>query len=188
MTALTTVATILLVVPFPSTQGYFNLGDSLVMISGFLLGPVGGFIAGGTGSALADVLLGYTAFAPITFIAKGFEGMLVGFFSFRTARMMRLSGWDILGLILGSAAMLLGYLFGEMLLFSYAFEFALLELVTINSIQVISGSIATVIAGPLLRFYLRNFIYGPEDADSSEMWFDSESSAEPQDPDSESDN
>ncbi len=158
------------------------------MISGFLLGPVGGFIAGGTGSALADVLLGYTAFAPITFIAKGFEGMVVGYFSFRTARMARLSGWDILGLILGSAAMLLGYLFGEMLLFGYAFEVALLELVTINSIQVISGSIATVIAGPLLRFYLRDFIYGPEDAELSERWLDPESSAKPEEPEAESDN
>ena len=181
MTALTTVATVLLVVPFPSTQGYFNLGDTLVMISGFLLGPMGGFIAGGTGSALADVFLGWTAYAPITFIAKGFEGMLVGFFSLRTARAARISGWDILGLIFGSAAMLLGYLFGEMLLFGYAFEVALLELITINSIQVISGSIATVIAGPLLRFYLKDFLYGPEDTDlASQMEFESESSTENQ--------
>ncbi|MHA2313530.1 MAG: ECF transporter S component [Candidatus Thorarchaeota archaeon] len=179
MTALTTVATILLVIPFPSTQGFFNLGDSLVMISGFLLGPIGGFIAGGTGSALADVLLGYTAFAPITFIAKGFEGMLVGYFSFRTARMARFSGWDILGLIFGSAAMLLGYLFGEMLLFGFTFEVALLELITINSIQVIMGSIATVLVGPLLRVYLRDFLYTPEDSDL-QMEFESETSEENQ--------
>jgi uncharacterized membrane protein len=181
MTALTTVATIVLVVPFVFTHGYFNLGDTFVMISGFLLGPVGGFIAGGTGSALADVLLGYTAFAPITFIAKGFEGMLVGFFSFRTARATRFSGWDILGLILGSVAMLLGYLIGEMLLFGYAFEVALLELITINSIQVISGSIATVFAGPLLRFYLRDFIYEPEDIDlTSQVELESQPSSENQ--------
>jgi hypothetical protein len=107
--------------------------------------------------------------------------MLVGFFSFRTSRSTRLGGWDILGLILGSAAMLLGYLFGEMLLFGYAFEVALLELITINSIQVISGSIATVFAGPLLRLYLRDYIYEPEDFDyASQAEFESQLSSENQ--------
>ncbi len=161
MTALTTVATVVLVAPFPYTGGYFNLGDSLVMISGFLLGPGGGFFAGGVGSALADVLLGFPGFAPITFFAKGFEGLIVGYLSFRTTRKKNISGWDILGLFLGSVAMLLGYLLGEMLVFGYTFEVALLELVTINSIQVTMGSIVTILVGPLLRTYLRDILYEP---------------------------
>jgi len=154
LTALTTVATAILVIPFPSTQGYFNLGDSLVMISGLLLGPIGGFFAGGVGSAFADVILGWPAYAPVTFLAKGFEGFFVGLLSMKTAKRARLSGWDIIGLVLGSAAMLIGYLLGEMFLLSYTFEVALGELITINSIQVIMGSIATVLAGPILRRYL----------------------------------
>ena len=85
-TALTTVATLLLVIPFPATSGYFNLGDSLVMISGLLLGPLGGFVAGGVGSALAD-MVGYPHFAPITFIVKGCEGLVVGLFSQQINRM-----------------------------------------------------------------------------------------------------
>jgi uncharacterized membrane protein len=161
MTALTTVATAVLVVPFPSTQGYFNLGDSLVMISGLLLGPVGGFFAGGVGSAMADVVLGFPGFAPITFIAKGFEGLVVGLLSFRTSRKRNISGWDMLGLLLGSVVMLLGYLLGEMFILGYPFEVAALELITINSIQVIMGSIATILVGPLLRVYLRDILYEP---------------------------
>ncbi|MFQ5833960.1 MAG: ECF transporter S component [Candidatus Thorarchaeota archaeon] len=161
LTALTTVATAVLVVPFPSTQGYFNLGDSLVMISGFLLGPAGGFFAGGVGSAMADLILGFPGFAPITFIAKGLEGLVVGFLSFRTMRKKTLSGWDILGLLLGSVAMLLGYLLGEMFMLGYTFEVAALELVTINSIQVTMGSIVTILIGPLLRVYLRDVLYEP---------------------------
>lgn len=147
--------------PFPSTQGYFNLGDSLVMISGFLLGPAGGFFAGGVGSAMADLILGFPGFAPITFIAKGLEGLVVGFLSFRTMRKKTLSGWDILGLLLGSVAMLLGYLLGEMFMLGYTFEVAALELVTINSIQVTMGSIVTILIGPLLRVYLRDVLYEP---------------------------
>ena len=154
LTALTTVATAILVIPFPSTQGYFNLGDSLVMISGLLLGPIGGFFAGGVGSAFADIILGWTAYAPVTFIAKGFEGFLVGLLSMKTTRGKRLSPWDIVGLLLGSIAMLMGYLLGEVFLLGYTFEAALAELITINSIQVIMGSIVTILVGPLLRRYL----------------------------------
>lgn len=154
LTALTTVATAILVIPFPSTQGYFNLGDSLVMLSGLLLGPIGGFFAGGVGSAFADVILGWPAYAPVTFLAKGFEGFLVGLFSMKTTKGTRLSIWDVIGLLLGSIAMLMGYLIGETLLLGYTFEAALAELITINSIQVIMGSIATILVGPLLRRYL----------------------------------
>jgi len=169
MTALTTIATAVLVVPFPYTHGYFNLGDSLVMISGLLLGPIGGFFAGGVGSAMADVVLGFPGFAPITFIAKGFEGLVVGLVSFRTAREKNLSWWDILALVLGSTVMLLGYLLGEMFILGYTFEVAVLELVTINSMQVIMGSIVTILVGPLLRVYLRDVLYEPPLSSSWEL-------------------
>jgi len=166
-TALTTVATVVFIVPFPSTQGYFNLGDTFVMLSGLLLGPVGGFIAGGAGSALGDAFLGFPAFAPITFVAKGFEGFFVGLLSSRTQIQNRVSRWDVIGLILGSLAMLMGYLLGEVLILGLALEVAVVELVTINSIQVIMGSIFTITVGPFSREYLRNYVY-PEDESTSE--------------------
>lgn len=154
-TALTTVATVVFIIPFPSTQGYFNLGDMFVMLSGLLLGPVGGFIAGGVGSAMGDVLLGFPAFMPITFLAKGFEGSLVGLLSARTPPTKRVGWWDFTGLVLGSIAMLMGYLLGEVLILGLAFGVALIELLTINSIQVIMGSIFTITIGPFVREYMR---------------------------------
>lgn len=155
-TALTTIATVVFIIPFPSTQGYFNLGDMFVMLSGLLLGPVGGFIAGGVGSALGDVLLGFPAFVPITLLAKGFEGFLVGLLSVRTLPTKRVGWWDIIGLVLGSIAMLMGYLLGEVLILGLAFGVAFIELLTINSIQVIMGSIFTITIGPFVREYLRH--------------------------------
>ncbi|MHA2116880.1 MAG: ECF transporter S component [Candidatus Thorarchaeota archaeon] len=154
-TALTTIATVVFIIPFPSTQGYFNLGDMFVMLSGLLLGPVGGFIAGGVGSALGDVLLGFPAFVPITLLAKGFEGFLVGLLSARTLPTKRVGWWDIIGLVLGSMAMLMGYLLGEVLILGLAFGVAIIELLTINSVQVIMGSIFTITIGPFVRDYLR---------------------------------
>ena len=150
-TALTTVATLILVIPFPATSGYFNLGDSLVMLSGLLLGPLGGFVAGGMGSALAD-MVGYPHFAPITLIVKGCEGLVVGLFSQQIKAASRIGGRDILGLILGAFVMLLGYFLAEAFLFGW--EVAFLELVCVNSIQVTVGIFVAISVGAVARKYL----------------------------------
>jgi uncharacterized membrane protein len=63
-TALVTAATMVLSVYFPLTRGYFNLGETMVYLSALVGGPFVGAFAGGVGSALADILLGYNAFAP----------------------------------------------------------------------------------------------------------------------------
>lgn len=168
LTALTMVATIILMVPFPTTAGYFNLGDVLVMISGFILGPLGGFIVGGGGSALADLIVA-PQYAPITFIAKGLEGMFVGLFSAKTFKETRIRILDIAGVILASSAMMLGYLLGEMFILEYSFGAALAELVTVNSIQVIIGSLVTLTIGPVIRSYLRDMTYGGEVLSESEI-------------------
>ncbi len=157
LTALTTVTTIMFTIPFPSTQGYFNLGDAFVMLSGLLLGPVGGFIAGGVGSATADLIVA-PMYAPLTFVTKGCEGMVMGLFSSRTRKKAQVSAWDLLGVILASIVMLLGYLLGEVLFLGYAWELAMLELITINSIQVIVGSIVTITVGPAARAFLRTVV------------------------------
>ena len=168
LTALTTVTTIMFTVPFPSTQGYFNLGDAFVMLSGFLLGPVGGFIAGGVGSATADLIVA-PVYAPLTFVTKGCEGMVVGWFGSRTRKKARISAWDLLGVILASVVMLLGYLLGEVLFLGYVWEAAMLELITINSIQVIVGSIVTITVGPAARAFLRTVVSEGPANDADEM-------------------
>ena len=168
LTALTTVTTIMFTVPFPSTQGYFNLGDAFVMLSGFLLGPVGGFIAGGVGSATADLMVA-PVYAPLTFLTKGCEGMVVGWFSSRTKKKSRISPWDVLGVVLASVVMLLGYLLGEVLFLGYVWEAAMLELITINSIQVVVGSIVTITVGPAARVFLRTVVSEAPVNDAGEM-------------------
>jgi uncharacterized membrane protein len=153
LTALTTVVTVVLVVPFPSTFGYFNLGDTLVMISGMILGPIGGFIAGGVGSAMGDVLVGYSYYAPITLIVKGSEGFVVGWFSRYAKRTVKVNLSDIVGLILGSIIMLYGYLISET--YFYGFEFALAEMIWVNLVQVTVGSVVALSIAPTLRNYLQ---------------------------------
>ena len=69
LAAFTCVATMLIQIPTP-TKGYVNLGDCLVNISAWLLGPAFGAAAAGIGSAMADILSGYTIYAPATLVIK----------------------------------------------------------------------------------------------------------------------
>lgn len=81
LAALTCVATVIINIPSP-LKGYLNLGDCVVLLSGWLLTPVYGFLAAGIGSALADLFLGYTVYAPATFVIKGLMAVLAyGVFS-----------------------------------------------------------------------------------------------------------
>lgn len=79
MIAMTTVATIVIQIPIPATKGYFNLGDTILLTSALLFGRYAGAITGGVGSMLADLLLGYAYYAPVTLIVKGLEGFICGF-------------------------------------------------------------------------------------------------------------
>ena len=67
--ALCTVMTLVIQIPSPM-QGYVNLGDCAVLLSAWVLGPVYGGVAAGTGSMLADLFSGYAHYAPGTFLIK----------------------------------------------------------------------------------------------------------------------
>ena len=77
LAALTYAATVVIRIPTP-TGGYVNLGDAVVLLAAFLLGPVGGMVAGGLGSALSDLMAGYMAWVPATLIIKGAMGLTAG--------------------------------------------------------------------------------------------------------------
>lgn len=47
--ALTTVATMLIQIPIPATKGYLNIGDTILICAGLLMGKIAGGIVGGLG-------------------------------------------------------------------------------------------------------------------------------------------
>ncbi len=77
LTAMVTISTMALTIPTP-TGGYVNLGDVAVLMSAYFLGPWFGALAGGFGSALADLLLGYSIYAPATLLIKGLMAIVAG--------------------------------------------------------------------------------------------------------------
>lgn len=116
LAALACVATLVIHVPSP-TGGYMNLGDSVVLLSAYLLGPWCGAVAAGVGSAMADLLSGYPVYAPATLVIKAVMAVLAGLIYQRVGR--RLSGVAVCGVV-GEIPMVVGYwLFDALLLKSF---------------------------------------------------------------------
>ena len=108
LAALTAVATLLIQIPSP-TKGYINTGDVLVNLSAWILGPLYGGAAAGIGSALADLISGYTVYAPATLIIKA--GMaVVSYFVYIRLSQNRKSFFALLaGAVAAEIIMILGY-------------------------------------------------------------------------------
>jgi len=119
--AVVTVVTMSIVIPIPLTQGYVNLGDSVVFLGVYLLGRRNGMIAAGIGAALADVLIGYTAFAPFTLIIKAAMAFIFGSFLIFSAgkitpQSKKVPASSILGIGLATLLMAGGYYLAEWLI------------------------------------------------------------------------
>jgi len=78
-TVLVFAATVVVTIYVPATGGYFNLGESMIYVAALVQGPIVAAIAGGVGASLADIVMGYSIFAPGTLIIKAIEGYLAGY-------------------------------------------------------------------------------------------------------------
>ena len=117
MTALVFVATYIVQIPMPATDGFVNLGDCMVLLSAFLLGPAWGCAAGGIGSMLTDLIGGYTHFVPGTLVIKGLMALCTALL-FRTLR--NKTGFaPVISGLLGEVIMVLGYFAYEALFLGY---------------------------------------------------------------------
>ena len=142
LAALTCVATLIIRIPSP-LHGYINLGDCIVLVSGWLLGPVYGFLAAGIGSALADVFAGYFVYAPATFAIKGLMAV-AAYFIFKALSNNKLSkaGYIISGIV-AEIIMIAGYFVFEGFLYGFG---AVLVNIPPNAVQGVAG----IIVGSLL--------------------------------------
>ena len=106
-TGLVCVATIIFSIYIPATEGFFNIGESMVFLSALFFGPFVGAFAGGVGAALADLLLGFPHYAPATIIVKACEGAVVGALKKRNPKFSSRLNWKFFTAILGIIAGLL---------------------------------------------------------------------------------
>ncbi|MHA1675439.1 MAG: ECF transporter S component [Promethearchaeota archaeon] len=138
MTALVTVTTLVIRIFIPATQGYFNFGDTIIYITAILFGAYIGGLAGGFGSAIAD-MIGFPPFTLISLLSKGLEGFVVGWIYHKFAKSKHFGGkqgYKIISIICGAPFMIGGYFIAE--IFMFGIGAALIELPW-NFLQAISG-------------------------------------------------
>jgi uncharacterized membrane protein len=58
----------------PTAIGYINLGDGVILIASYFIGPAA-FFPGAIGSALSDLIAGYPMYIAPTFLIKGLMGL-----------------------------------------------------------------------------------------------------------------
>lgn len=137
LAALTCIATMIIKIPSP-LKGYLNLGDCVVLLSGWLLSPLYGFLAAGLGSGLADLISGYGVYVPATFIIKGVMAIAAYFgFRFLQNKVTNISARIVSGIV-AELIMVFGYYVFEGFLYGFG---ASLVNIPANAVQGVAGLI-----------------------------------------------
>ena len=140
--ALVFVATYSVRIPLPATEGYLNLGDAVILLLSYILGPLA-FFPAAVGSALGDLVAGYAQYIIPTFIIKGsmalFAGLVLKKVSGSNISLIR----RILAFTGAELIMVGGYFLFESLPFMYGPAAAALS-VPFNLIQGAAGILVAV--------------------------------------------
>ena len=145
MAALVFVATYFFKLPVSITQGYIHLGDGFILLGASLLGWAS-VPAAAIGSALADLLGGYTLYILPTFVIKGLVAALA-VYALRAGRPYWLT---VVLLAAAELLMVAGYFVTEWLLLGYGLAAAAGAVVP-NLVQGLSGVVLGAVLIPLLR-------------------------------------
>lgn len=157
--ALVCVMTMVVQVPVPMTNGYIHLGDSCILLIAIFFGKKHGAIAGGIGSALADIFTGYAHWALFTLIIKALMGFVAGQLSdYRFEKSKFFSVNTIISSVCTIAVMVIGYLIGGTIL-KGSFATALTS-VPSNMIQGGLGTVLFFVIGKAFdKLHLGSYIH-----------------------------
>lgn len=139
-------------VPIPATGGFTHPGALAEVFVGLAFGPVVGMIAAGVGAAIADLVLGFGGFAPLSLVAHGGLGLLIGLIGWRRGGLAQIVAW-----IAGGIALVVVYYIGEATVYRFGAAAAAAE-VPINLFQVGLGLLG------LLLYRLVKAAYPPLDS------------------------
>jgi uncharacterized membrane protein len=146
LAAVTALFTYAVRIPVAPTRGYINLGDVAIYFSAFTFGPITAFVAGGVGTAIADLFSGYSQWAPISLVVHGLQGLVAGLIAVTWAsgekpNLGQISLRWILAALAGTIIMCGGYLSAQ--IFMVGIGAALVELPG-NVVQSVVGALGGI--------------------------------------------
>ncbi|MGY3766689.1 ECF transporter S component [Vagococcus vulneris] len=129
--ALSVVLGMMINVPIPGSNGYFNLLDVGIYTTALLFGGPAGLVVGAVSGLLLDLLLGYPQWMIFSFVIHGLQGYIAG-------QWTQQKSWStkVAILIIASFVMVSSYFLATGLL--YGFGAAIVSLVG-NVFQVSAG-------------------------------------------------
>lgn len=120
LVALVFVATVFVNIrlPIAANGGLVHLGTAMLFIAAILFGPKKGAIAGAVGMGLFDLVGGWLLWAPITIIARGIQGYVVGKIAWSKGHKGDSMALNITATIASVPLMVAVYYIGEAIMFS----------------------------------------------------------------------
>lgn len=153
MVALTFVSTMFIQIRLPimGNGGLIHLGNVPLFIAAFVFGPKIGFVAGAFGMALFDVVSGWVAWSPFTFVIVGAMGFVRGVIGEKSKAkpMVKYTAAVVVACIIK----IVGYYFAEVIL--YGNYIAPLGSIPGNIIQVITAGVLVIPIADRLKKMIR---------------------------------
>ena len=135
-------------------QGYVHIADSFILL-GALLGPFYGFLVGGIGALLADLLSGYAIYAPWSLMVHGLQAILMALLIVKIADLTWIK-FFIGGLVISFLTVVLSYALVEYILSGGQMALALAT-IPINFLQILVGTaVGTVLYEPIKKLLALN--------------------------------
>lgn len=140
--------------PISINGGLIHMGNIALFLTAFLFGKKKGAIAGAFGMGLFDILSGWTAWAPFTFVIRGVMGYVIGSISHANNKEGVNALYNIIAIILGGIWMIAGYYMTEVILYGNWMTPA--TSIPGNIVQIVFGCLSVLIA-PMLKKAIKHF-------------------------------
>jgi uncharacterized membrane protein len=134
--------------PISINGGLIHMGNIALFLTAFLFGKKKGAIAGAFGMGLFDILSGWTAWAPFTFVIRGVMGYVIGSISHANNKEGVNALYNIIAIILGGIWMIGGYYMTEVILYGNWLTPA--TSIPGNIVQIVFGCLSVILA-PMLK-------------------------------------